>query len=248
MEFLCEEALRRNRTRLLPVGPWVFLATAVGLAAERYEVTLERGVAVKMRDGTVLRADIYRPKAEGKFPLLLQRTPYDKRTGVDFGPKGAARRLRDHGLFARTVGLKLRYANFYTLTRDLTLDEPTHLDSVIFENVLPLFESTWNRRQKFDCSASARQTWNGRCFSPICLERPKKRDSSASPRPPTRSVPASASTPSSWLARARQEKVTQHSLFKWCASSRFPICGLEKVEKPQGRKADLALQFYSGRD
>jgi DNA polymerase-4 len=59
-----------------------------------------------------------------------------------------ARRLRDHRLFARTVGLKLRYASFRTLTRDVTLDEPTHLDSVIFEQVLRLFENTWNRKQK----------------------------------------------------------------------------------------------------
>jgi DNA polymerase-4 len=58
------------------------------------------------------------------------------------------RRLRDHGFFARTVGLKLRYADFRTLTRDVTLDEPTHLDSVIFENVLRLFDKGWNRKQK----------------------------------------------------------------------------------------------------
>jgi len=58
------------------------------------------------------------------------------------------RRLRDHGFFARTVGLKLRYADFRTLTRDATLDEPTHLDSVIFENVLRLFDKAWNRKQK----------------------------------------------------------------------------------------------------
>jgi DNA polymerase-4 len=59
-----------------------------------------------------------------------------------------ARRLRDHRLFARTVGLKLRYASFRTLTRDVTLDEPTHLDSVIFDQALRLFEKTWNRKQK----------------------------------------------------------------------------------------------------
>ncbi|MBZ5545478.1 MAG: DNA polymerase IV, partial [Acidobacteriia bacterium] len=59
-----------------------------------------------------------------------------------------AGRLRDHGLFARTVGLKLRYASFRTLTRDVTLDEPTHLDSVVFDQVLRLFEKTWNRKQK----------------------------------------------------------------------------------------------------
>jgi DNA polymerase-4 len=59
-----------------------------------------------------------------------------------------ARRLRDHELFARTVGLKLRYASFRTLTRDVTLDEPTHLDSVIFASALRLLDSAWDRTQK----------------------------------------------------------------------------------------------------
>ncbi|MBV8552940.1 MAG: CocE/NonD family hydrolase [Acidobacteriaceae bacterium] len=59
-------------------------------AAEPYAVTVERGVEVKMRDGVVLRADIYRPKAEGTFSVLLQRTPYDKRGGTAFGYQGAA--------------------------------------------------------------------------------------------------------------------------------------------------------------
>jgi len=44
-----------------------------------------------MRDGVTLRADIYRPKAEGKFPVLLVRTPYDKNGEVEFGLKAAAR-------------------------------------------------------------------------------------------------------------------------------------------------------------
>jgi DNA polymerase-4 len=58
------------------------------------------------------------------------------------------RRLRDHGLFARTMGLKLRFAPFKTLTRDVTLDEPTNLDAVIFASVLRLFENAWNGKQK----------------------------------------------------------------------------------------------------
>src|SRR5437868_8363519 len=61
------------------------------LAAAQNEVTVERNLAVKMRDGVVLRADIYRPKSEGKFPLLLQRTPYNKDGEVEFGLKAAAR-------------------------------------------------------------------------------------------------------------------------------------------------------------
>src|SRR5208283_2304187 len=56
-----------------------------------YEVIVERNVPAKMRDGVVLRADIYRPNADGKFPVLLTRTPYDKRGEMDFGPMAAAR-------------------------------------------------------------------------------------------------------------------------------------------------------------
>jgi predicted acyl esterase len=48
------------------------------IAAGRYEVTVQRDVEAKMRDGVILSADIYRPKADGKFPVLLCRTPYDK--------------------------------------------------------------------------------------------------------------------------------------------------------------------------
>jgi uncharacterized protein len=36
----------------------------------------EHNAPVSMRDGTVLRADIYRPAEEGPFPVLLVRTPY----------------------------------------------------------------------------------------------------------------------------------------------------------------------------
>ena len=66
-------------------------ATAPATAPQQYEVTVERDVKAKMRDGVTLLADIYRPKAEGKFPVLLQRTPYDKYGGYWFGMKGAAR-------------------------------------------------------------------------------------------------------------------------------------------------------------
>ena len=59
-------------------------------AAEPLAVTVERGVAVKMRDGTILRADIYRPKTEGSFSVLLERTPYDKNNSSGFGLRAAA--------------------------------------------------------------------------------------------------------------------------------------------------------------
>ena len=55
----------------------------------KYEVRVERNAAAKMRDGVTLRADIYRPKADGKFPVLLVRTPYDKQGIMNFGLRAA---------------------------------------------------------------------------------------------------------------------------------------------------------------
>lgn len=59
-------------------------------AAGPHAVVVERNTAVTLRDGVTLRADIYRPDAAGKFPVLLQRTPYDKNWGVEFGLEAAA--------------------------------------------------------------------------------------------------------------------------------------------------------------
>jgi uncharacterized protein len=60
-------------------------------AAEKHEVTVARNVEAKMRDGVTLRADVYRPNEDGKFPVLLVRTPYDKQWISGFGHKAAAR-------------------------------------------------------------------------------------------------------------------------------------------------------------
>ena len=41
-------------------------------------LVLERDVPARMRDGTTLYADVYRPSSGGPFPVLLMRLPYDK--------------------------------------------------------------------------------------------------------------------------------------------------------------------------
>ena len=41
-------------------------------------IVIEKDVPVPMRDGVVLYADVYRPAAAGRYPVILQRTPYDK--------------------------------------------------------------------------------------------------------------------------------------------------------------------------
>ena len=77
-------------TTLLPL----IMATA-GLAVDRlatsYEVVFESNVEMKTRDGVTLRADIYRPKADGKFPVLLNRNPYDKYIYIGDALASAAR-------------------------------------------------------------------------------------------------------------------------------------------------------------
>ena len=83
--------MTRARTVALVTATLLLLASSSSIATDEYGVTFESNVPVKMRDGVTLRADIYRPKADGKFPVLLQRTPYNKDGDVGFGLKAAAR-------------------------------------------------------------------------------------------------------------------------------------------------------------
>jgi len=60
-------------------------------------ILVEKDVPCRMRDGITLCSDIYRPDEEGRFPVLLIRTPYDKEDiafpmEVHLSPFRAARR------------------------------------------------------------------------------------------------------------------------------------------------------------
>ncbi|HEV2117036.1 MAG TPA: DNA polymerase IV [Terriglobales bacterium] len=55
------------------------------------------------------------------------------------------RRLREAGLHARTVQLKLRYDDFTTITRAHTLPRSTQLDIELFEAARKLFRNNWQR-------------------------------------------------------------------------------------------------------
>ena len=55
-------------------------------------ILVERNVETSMRDGTILRATVYRPDLEHPLPVLLQRTPYGKDgSSVDFSVLSADR-------------------------------------------------------------------------------------------------------------------------------------------------------------
>lgn len=52
-----------------------------------HEIQVDCNVSVPMRDGTLLSADIYRPKSAGKWPVIVSRDGYDPANAftVDFG-------------------------------------------------------------------------------------------------------------------------------------------------------------------
>ena len=56
------------------------MATQIG-----QQITIEFDVPAQMRDGVVLRANVYRPEGDGQWPVLLTRLPY----GKDF-PSGSS--------------------------------------------------------------------------------------------------------------------------------------------------------------
>jgi putative CocE/NonD family hydrolase len=71
---------------------FILIATAAvcAVSGQSANVVVERNVVMKTRDGVALRADIYRPAGLGTYPVLLQRTPYNKE-GDDFARAAAQR-------------------------------------------------------------------------------------------------------------------------------------------------------------
>ncbi|HET9711137.1 MAG TPA: CocE/NonD family hydrolase, partial [Pyrinomonadaceae bacterium] len=95
------------------------LVTGSAKAQTLYRVQIEQGVSVKMRDGIALEADVYRPVSDEKFPVLLERTPYDRS-----GAAATANVLASHGYIVVLQDTRGRYASggdFYPF-RDESFD------------------------------------------------------------------------------------------------------------------------------
>jgi DNA polymerase-4 len=57
-----------------------------------------------------------------------------------------SRRLRAQQVYAKTIQLKLRYEDFSTYTRALTLDHATQIDQEVAGAVIRLFRQAWDKR------------------------------------------------------------------------------------------------------
>ena len=95
----------RVRTEVLPSKEIEFPSPVIS-----EDVIIEKDVAVTMRDGTVLRADIYRPNLEGRFPVVINRGPYDKTASLDFTP-AVLRSLAKRGYVGLAQDVRGRYAS-----------------------------------------------------------------------------------------------------------------------------------------
>ncbi len=109
--------MKRRWLVALPVALGMVMCVACGRAPRNYKVLVQQNVPVKMRDGVILRADVYRPDAPGKFPVLLERTPYNKAAKVETAYEDAT-----HGYVVIIQDCRGRYAsagNWYPFKHEL---------------------------------------------------------------------------------------------------------------------------------
>lgn len=96
------------------------------------EVVVEENVMVPMSDGTRLAADIYRPRAAGRYPALVERTPYDKKNSSEI-QVGAHRFFAERGYVVVIQDTRGRYASdgvFYPNLDDAWLARRDGFDTV----------------------------------------------------------------------------------------------------------------------
>ena len=88
-----------------------------------------------------------------------------------------AAQLREEGLAARTVQLKLRHGDFHTVTRRKTLPEPTNLDGEIYAAARELFDPAYREMRERDQGVRLLGVGTGNILvaGPADLFEPEKR-------------------------------------------------------------------------
>ena len=98
----------------------------------KYKVLAEKNVMVPMLDGTLLAIDVYRPDAPGKFPALVERTPYDKGKSSEI-QVNAHTYFAERGYVFLVQDVRGRYASegdFYPFLDDAWLENRDGFDTV----------------------------------------------------------------------------------------------------------------------
>ncbi len=94
----------RRRAEELPIKEIPFRAEV------QYDYVIDYGVRIPMRDGITLHAEVYRPDAEGAFPVVINRGPYDCRSTLDNTP-AVARCLAKRGYIVVSQDVRGRFGS-----------------------------------------------------------------------------------------------------------------------------------------
>src|SRR5215813_8204070 len=78
-------------------------------SAQQPPYNTDHNTAIPMRDGVMLRADILRPAGEGRFPVLVYRTPYNKQDALE--SYSTFRRAVERGYVVVVQDVRGRYAS-----------------------------------------------------------------------------------------------------------------------------------------
>src|SRR6266849_3569194 len=85
-------------------------------------IMIEKDIEIPMRDGCVLKGDLYRPDSNEKLPVLLNRTPYDKKFPLISSLTLDSIRAAQRGYNVVFVDCRGRFASQGTFT--CFVDEP----------------------------------------------------------------------------------------------------------------------------
>src|SRR6266851_5161459 len=85
-------------------------------------IIIEKDIEIPMRDGCVLKGDLYRPDSNEKLPVLLNRTPYDKKFPLISSLTLDSIRAAQRGYNVVFVDCRGRFASQGTFT--CFVDEP----------------------------------------------------------------------------------------------------------------------------
>ena len=95
-------------------------------------VRVDFDVEIPMRDGTILRCDIYRPVGRGPVPALLTRTPYDKRL-IEHSAMGVNMRMtlaRGYAVIAQDVRGRFASEGKFLVTPTQAVEGPDGFDTI----------------------------------------------------------------------------------------------------------------------
>lgn len=125
--------MKRKKIAFLSSLAASFSIAAFAASAEPIKVVVERNVPVPMRDGVVLRANVFRPDQGGPYPVLVLRTPYGK-------PNGGMDRRVKAGYIVVTQDARGRFASdgkWESFMRFETHDAEDGYDTVQWAAKLP---------------------------------------------------------------------------------------------------------------